>query len=97
MFDNSSHAPLSYSHYEAVRFGDIAVIEGSEAILGYTIEVHLGKLTWHENVYDSLDLVITLGDVATVSFKDQDASKYPHCNVGGWDRGGIFNLEVPVS
>jgi len=97
VFDNSSHAPLSYSHYEAVRFGDIAVIEGSEAILGYPIEVHLGKLALYENVNDSLDLVITFGDVATVSFKDQDASKYPHCNVGGWDRGGIFNLEVPVS
>jgi len=97
VFDNSSHAPLSYSHYEAVRFGDIAVIEGSEAILGYPIEIHLGKLAWHENVYDSLDLVITFGDVATVSFKDQDASKYPHCNVGGWDWGGIFNFEVPVS
>ena len=55
MFDNKSHARLSYSHYEAVRFGDIAVIEGSKTILGYPIEVHLGKLAWYENVYDELN------------------------------------------
>ena len=96
VFDNSGHAPLSSSHHDAMRFGDIAVIEGSNTILGYPIEVHLGDPEQFEDVYDSLNIVITFGDVATVSFRDQDASKYPHCNVGGWDRS-FFNLKAPVS
>jgi hypothetical protein len=96
VFDNSGHAPLSSSHHDAMRFGDIAVIEDSKTILGYPIEVHLGEPEWFEDVYDSLNIVITFGDVATVSFKDQDASKYPHCNVGGWDRS-LFSLKAPVS
>jgi hypothetical protein len=97
VFDNNSQARLYQGHYDAVPLGDTVEIEGKKTNLGYDIQIHLGIPTEHESVYESLDTVINFGDFATVTFKDQDKSKYPYCDVGGWDWGSVINPEVPVS